>query len=333
MTTDLLARPRQIKQAFFYYARRQLDYLAGTHARRQLLRLHMPSPVVVVAMRGGLHVAALAIRRLPPDRPVLLFLNGVDDWEQRWAAAHIPTRFIVTVRRTLSHAAIIDALLDCLHTDFTLLDYDCFIENESVLAAAERAGRQAAFAGCFPFTTTSGPDLLCTFLLYVNTSVVNAIRSRYRVGAEEAVWDHLQPRVRRGIESAGLTQPEYPDRTKTFFDTLQVLMILAAHEGRGVIASAHYDWRTPRAHDVIHIGGVAPRKKAGVVGSAWEYRGALLWRLALDAETNVSLRQYYEEKMQPLGLADLALAYPAFEASEGDLIRKVIHESIIPCSR
>lgn len=291
--------------------------LAGSRAR---------SPAVVVLMAGGLHIARLCVSRIPEGRDLVIVSNGLAPWEVRWARQHFPARHFLEFSHPWSHAALVDLLVGALPTNFTLLDYDCFVLEPSWFDRVDIVDPGEVVRGCFPFPVAdTGIELGHTFLLQLNCGRLRELRARFGIGAEEHTWDSLPAGARDAILKTGLREGCYPESDKAYFDTLRAVVLAGLGEGLKCGLPGRFPPQPVADLEVVHVGGVVPRAS---IYNLWLYRGAYFWRLALEACGDEELAGRY--RRESAGLDQLAASHPQFAAALDPGIDALLRRLAVP---
>jgi len=300
-------------------------------ATRDLAAMRLESPVVVILMSGGLHVARLARARIPAGRPVLLVFNGLDRWESAWGRLNLAADGYLGFTTTLRHSEIINLLVDHLPTNFYLLDYDCFVLNDAWFARLGPLDERTMLSGCFPYTVAGTEvELAHTFLLYINRGLLCRLKARFGIGAEEATWETLPEAARIGIRKSGLADGIYPEPDRPYFDTLRALLLAGIGDGMKCAIVGRLPAHPVPNTEMVHVGGVSPR---GHIFNFWLFRGAYFWRKALQHLADAELGRHYRAKFGNADPAALAAEFPGFASEMGKDLDALFDEIIrtSPC--
>lgn len=288
------------------------------------------NPVVVVLMTGGLHIARLSVSRIPVGRDLIIVSNALAPWEVRWARRHFPARHFLEFSHPWSHAALIDLLVEAFSSNFTLLDYDCFVLQPAWFERIDITDPDEVVRGCFPFPVPgTGIELGHTFLLQLNCRRLRELKARFGIGSEERTWEGLPAGARGAILKTGLGEGIYPESDKAYFDTLRAVVLAGLGEGLRCGLPGRFPPGPVTRAEVVHVGGVVPRAS---IFNLWLYRGAYFWRLALQACGDDELVGRYRRACESPEPAELAASYPQFAAALGPEGEEMLRHLAVPGS-
>lgn len=289
-------------------------------AGRQVAGFRLRNPVVMVLMSGGLHVAQLALARIPRNVPVILVLNGLDAWEAAWVRRRLTVNEILELRSPRRHSDVIDLLIDHLNGDFGLLDYDCFVLRPEWFRLMARVGPGSSVNGCFPFSVAgTGLELPHTFFLFLNQARLRQLKRTHGVGAADLTWEKLPPGAQVRLAALGFGPSRYPEPDRPYFDTLRALLLLGLSDGLACSLVGRLPNDPARNPEMLHVGGISPRN---LVFNLWLYRGAYFWRNALRKAGDEALANHYRAKFGNIEASSLAAEFPDYAAQvDTDLLR------------
>lgn len=301
-----------VRQSWLWRLRsRHLRSFADALRRQELDR-----PFVIIAMPGSLHVAALALAKVPQTISRMIVLNGMSDWEVKLARKMFPGVAMVPCRCTMEHDQVLDILFENLNTDFGILDYDCFVLDPVHFEPMRSLGPSVLMNACFSRRhPTSGLRVPETFFLFFNCRAIQALKQRYKVSCTPVKWPDIDGKAREALNAAGLPEGAYPEAHKTYFDTLRVLMMLGVADGMKVEFLADFPATPTPSGEIFHVGGISNPTK---VDGLWRFRGVYFWRRVLESCHFPELKARYEIVYGRQSSADLKLAYPVWASEVSD---------------
>jgi hypothetical protein len=202
----------------------------------------------IVVMPNTLHFLLPCLRLIPNTVNVLLILNGVDAWEEKYLRDHCPGYSIFRLttfgHSTLPHGSVVNLLIDHNDSNFGILDHDLYLFNPTILSRLQFEADEVAI-GALKRGRKVGPEIPATHFLFFNIDLVKKIRKKYRVGAEAymRIPSRLRPQVR-----LILGYPDPPNWDRVEFETLYTLLALALYDKLRV------KFLETTADDVFHIG-------------------------------------------------------------------------------
>lgn len=278
--------------------------------------LRLDRPFVVIAMPGSLHVALLALQRIPAGIDRLVVLNGLPAWEERLARRLLAGQPVVHCKALMDHDQVLDLLFDGLAGNFGILDYDCFVLDPAYFEPMRRLApdvlMNAVFSRVHPKSGLRVPE---TFFLFFDAEALRALGRRHGVDCRPRRWRDLKPEVAAILAREGLGEGRLPEAHKDYFDTLRVLIMLGRAEGRRVDFQADFPATPTPSGEIFHVGGISnPRQVDGV----WRFRGVYFWRRALEVCGIPEVVARYRAVYGDVTARQLRADYPQWDAEVGE---------------
>jgi hypothetical protein len=205
-----------------------------------------------IVMPNNLHFLLPCLRLIPDTVNVLLILNGVDAWEEKYLREHCPDysifRLTTFCHSSLSHGSVLNLLIDHNDSNFGILDNDLYLFNPTIFSRLQFEKDEVAI-GALKRGWKVGPEIPATYFLFFNIDLVKKIRKKYRVGAQ--VYMRIPSRLRPQVTLI-LGYPN-PDWDQVNFETLYMLLGLAHYD------KLRFKFLEVAADDVFHIGQTAWR--------------------------------------------------------------------------
>lgn len=312
----------RIRQALQW--RRRAHRLERFAARLRSVR--SANPFVVIVMPGSLHVARLALQKVPGHIDRLIVLNGLPAWEAKLAHELFHGQPVVACEALMEHDQVLDLLLDNLDGDFGILDYDCFVLDpvhfDHMRVLREGSLMNACFSRRHPQTGLRVPE---TFFLFFNRDAIQSLKARYGVTSRPVRWAQLPDACRDKLALHGLSADLLPEAHKDYFDTLRVLMMLGQAEGLELTFLADFPASPTPSGEIFHVGGIST---PNLVDGLWRFRGAYFWRMVLERCALDELKERYLRIYGRQSAEDLKAAHPNWssEVSEEffDFCRRLV---------
>ncbi len=208
----------------------------------------------VIVMPRTLHFLDPCLRLLADSAQLVLLANGAKPWEREWLARRfpaLPMHVLPTLPASSApHGAVVSLLLRTERTAFGLVDHDAYVFDGSLLPRLLPEGHDS-MVSCFEARSAStGLAYPQTHLLFLNAPVLRGLMERWGVDARlyrRAPASAAQPFARLGLGPRSYLKPY-----QSFFDTLHVLLVVAAAEGW----QPRFEAVDPAA-PVWHVGGTS----------------------------------------------------------------------------
>lgn len=272
--------------------------------RQQRLR----NPFVVIVMPGSLHVARLAIQKMPSAAARLIVLNGLPSWEVRLARELFKNDPLVACGAHMDHDQVLDVLFSNLSTNFGILDYDCFVLEPGYFERMSHLAPGVLMNACFSrLHPDSGLRVPETFFLFFNRDAIQDLKNKYGTNCTPTKWASLNPASMYALQSIGLSADNLPEKHKDYFDTLRVIMMLGVAAGMKLDFLADYPASPTPSGELFHVGGISI---PNLVDGIWRFRGIYFWRKALENCPLPELQDRYRRIYGAQSSADLKTAFP-----------------------
>lgn len=293
---------------FLIKPKREIANLQGTH-----------SLFFMVGISGAIHLMELSLRFVPSNVNLIIILNGMDRWEQEWVRKNFQSRPIINIdsKYHIAHGKIIDMLFDNLDKSFGIIDYDCFIFDQSCFWEIQKLEPNILINSLFESSSTIEKLILPhTFFLFFNTQLINFIRNKYKITSDyqRDFGSKLSTKVKNKLAEVGIDKDHFPETGKNYFSTLRLLISLGFSEGYNCKILEGYQIGPQMGTAAYHIGGVSyPNWIKGWTNS----RGSYFWRRVLRANKDVELIHYYEKKFGVLEPDDIFIEHPEYKSQIG----------------
>lgn len=285
------------------------------------------SPYFVVAIPGCLHLLERCLKYIPEDVNLVLILNGLEGWEKEWVIKNLKVAKIIAIEKMLKHGVILDLILDHITDAFGILDYDCYVFDPSYFSRLRALNNQtmicALYASEDPKLQVAYPQ---TFIMYINTPVVNALRRKYKVSVNLREHSQLSGQAKKKLAAIGIDEKTFPEEFlgKKYFDTFRALISLGVADGLGVHFLEKFDFSSSMGK-VFHVGSVS---NPTILKNRWQRRGAYFWRLLLESNQDEQLQQHYYKKFGSTSASDLLKQYPIYTEETGPEWFDFVHQFI-----
>lgn len=278
---------------------------------RQLIdRNFQKTPFFVVCIPGCLHIVERCLRLIPTHVNTVLISNGLDSWENHWVKDNLPVSDILFSDSLLRHGTILDVLIDHAKIDFGILDYDCFIFQDSIIDKMKIISKDCMVNGVYQFANSQlnlfFPE---TFLLLLNDSLLKQIRSTFNVSANQINYNQLSHRIKLQLFQLGLDKEHLPEPHKPLIDTLRLLISLGYSQGNTCDFITKFTLSSMPVNQIFHVGGTSIPNNSK---SYYEYRGSYFWRHLLETCSDVNLRSYYQSIFGKKSTQDLMSENPDY---------------------
>jgi len=313
-------------------ASRVVHTLGCRLAMRQLAAFRQwQDPFVMIVMPGTLHVARLAANYVPPSENLVVILNGVTRWERDWARQNIRCKAFVNVPRTLGHAEVLRTLFDSFEQPFGIMDSDLFVLDPACFSQMKSLAPKAS-VNAYYYEDNGHPSLKVpmTYFMFFNRSVLQGMRKQYDLELAASYWETLPNEVKTRLASLGFGPNLYPQPHVGYFDTLQVLILMALTEGFAYHCVQN-NKDTPKSSDrVFHVGAVSYWAN---LDCAWKFRGAYFSLRALEQCGDRHLREHYHKTYDSISVSELLSKHPGFQGEIGCAFTEYAEELINRGSR
>jgi len=207
----------------------------------------------IIVMPNTLHFLFPCLRLIPNTVNVLLLLNGVDAWEEKYLKDHCRDHSIFRLttfcHSSLSHGSVVNLLIDHNDSNFGILDHDLYLFNPTIFSRLKFEGDEFAI-GAFKLTNKkAGLEFPTTHFLFLNIDLVKRIRNKHRIGAQ--AYTRIPSRLKPQLASLNLGYHNFLKDYLNYFDTLNMLFALALHD------KLSFKFLGATADDVFHIGGTS----------------------------------------------------------------------------
>lgn len=304
-----IARVRQALK--WRFRNRQLEQFA-----ERLRALRTSRPFAVIVMPGSLHVARLALQKMPAHIDRLIVLNGLPAWEVKLARQVFPGQCVVACEALMEHDQVLDLLFDNLDGDFGILDYDCFVLDPVHFDRMRELQAGSVMNACFSRRhPESGLRVPETFFLFFNRAAIQSLKSRYGVTSRPIRWTQLPDACQQTLSRHGLAEDRLPEVHKDYFDTLRVLMMLGQAEGQTLTFLADFPASPTPSGEIFHVGGIST---PNLVDGLWRFRGAYFWRMVLERCALSELKERYLRIYGRQSAEDLRAAHPNWSREVSD---------------
>jgi hypothetical protein len=276
------------------------DSLCDFETRRAKTTVDLASltkPIYIIATPGNLPCVKLCLNHIPRDEECVVVFNGLEPWECSWATRHLKCSGFITLRKMVRHYHLIDYLISKNRSVFGIVDFDCFVFDETVFQILKDMPPTAAFSSFYGKCTNDLSIIFPeTFLLYMDAEKLRKISRKYQANSTEKDWNSLSRKTRDALLGLGFDEKTLPENWKTYYDTSRALMALSLVENY----TFHFPFG-PRANSdnefAIHIGYMASVPIRGVYTKGWyQARGSYFWNRALESLTDKELKQAYTRK-------------------------------------
>lgn len=313
---SLRAIPEEFRQSIiykrFYSLRSDLfAFLALSRTKTTLKSLErLEKPIFIISIPGTLHLVELCLRFIPSGRNVVLIANGLSDWELFFAREKLAKAETFEIPHLLEHGYVIDLLLASLRQPFSLLDFDCFVFNQTLFAEMGEIppGKMmnAIFSHYNPELNLSIPQ---TFMLTLNPRIIRPLQKKYHAPSKKLDLSMVTNLARHKLTEIGVDPDHYPLESMAYFDTIHLWYALGIAEGLRPAFVRNYQDNISDYDEVFHVGSSSSINKTH---AKYYLRGSYFWRRALEECPYSDLRSYYLAHYQSLSSEELLQKNPTF---------------------
>src|SRR5579859_2100894 len=125
---------------------------------------------------GLLHWVVHAERRIPPDVNLVLLGSALTPGEQEWIRRNLDRPFH-HISRPVDADSAWEFLFSVNRQSFGWIDIDCFVLNSGLLAEMAAIDPAVSINCTWSWTTGAGIPIACTNFLFINASVIRAIKA------------------------------------------------------------------------------------------------------------------------------------------------------------
>ncbi len=315
-----------IKNEAKKYIRKMVIYQTKKHFPRIENEIN---PFFIVAIPGSLCEVALCLRYIPEKQPVYIIANGLDNWDINWISDNLRCKGIIKILRTLPHGDVIDLLLDNVDGPFGIMDYDCFIFDASIFTRLHDVSEKTLINAVFGHKNRKlNLDLPETFIMFLNTPVINGIRKKYKVDSNLTHYESLTNEIKQKLLSIGIDDAHQPEDFKDYIDTAKLWISLGLAEGYLINFFERQYTLSTDFQKVFHVGA---GNKTNRLNSIWNVRGTYFWRRALETCEDKAIQKKYYKKYGSLKSSDIRLLAPEFCEKIGkeffEVVEKVVNDA------
>jgi hypothetical protein len=292
--------------------RRILSIQADLSKQLLTIRNRQERLFFIVLVPGCLHIARKSLDLIPESTKIILILNGLDDFEEKWIIRNLNRYLTVKTPILVRHYIVINSLFNSGNESFGILDFDCFVYDANFFEQISQIKEDVSFQTYFAYENKNlGLSFPETFFLFMNASVINDLRKRYSVSAAPISWSELNSQLQHKLGLIGIGPKRMPEQHKSNFDTLRLIMALSLCEKRPFNFLQKKDCYTRFHEDIVHVGGVS--YPIGF-SDTWKFLGSYFWLSVLEAEHDIELRQHYSKKYGKISARKLLDDNPTFSA-------------------
>ena len=252
----------------------------------------------MIIMSGGLHVAEIAIKHFSSKYNLILIGNGFVKDESNWVNEKFSKYGFINIKSRQYHHNVLDAVFSVWGMDFGIIDYDCFIMDQTLLDECVELDELTSVSA--PFKARKNPEyqffMPDTFLMFFNVALLKKYKKLYGVGTAIYKWNELSGRVQSRLKLVGLSESVMPDHEKKYFDTLRALLLLCLSYGYRPKFIKNHIGDSVRC---VHVGDVA---KPNTHRTTYGLRGSYFWRVALKASGDPVLTKVASAKFKDVDL-------------------------------
>ncbi|MGE9293080.1 MAG: hypothetical protein ACQKBW_05665 [Puniceicoccales bacterium] len=247
-----------------------------------------------ILMPGCLHIARCAVERFPASFSLVLIGNGLSHAEEQWCRQHLSGHKLFSTKVVVAHGSIIKVLLQNTRVDFGIIDYDCFIQEPSLLQDLSKFKDGVVLNTAYSYRSADAQiELPDTYLLLFKQGLLVDVMRKYGVGPGTYRWSEIPAKAQVKLRECGYSEAKLPEAHKDFFDTLRVACILAECEGYSLGYVERY-WGLQGFEAELrafHIGNVSSPSPSS---NPYVQRGTLFWALCLFVDQDAELIGFAE---------------------------------------
>lgn len=252
----------------------------------------------IIGLKGSLHLIQIFLRYVPKSENVVLILNGMDPFEIEYARKNLKVARIVIVKEQLKHGEMMDYLFSNMKTNFSILDYDCFILDptyfQKIKQIKENSMGNVLFMYHNPVLDLEVPS---THFMYFNTPLTRKIIKEYKIRCSIKEYKHLSDKIKQKMREIGIDENHLTEDFKDYLDTMRVLFSIGIAEGYPFHWIDRNVDNDAEKNVAFHPGGVSDPR---ILHNRWRMRGSYLWQSVLAKNPDNSLREYYLKLFEPL---------------------------------
>ena len=252
------------------------------------------TPILLIAMPGCLCVLARCLDFIPQKKDVVIFCNGLEDWETNYIKEHFRFNFLVTHDNTpFQHSMVLDYVMDAYKKPFIALDYDCFVLEADLFDKMSIIDDDIMVNTVYALKNPDeGLVIPETFFMTVNSPLINMIKSKYKVTSDLIRYDNIPARLIREISKVSIDK-DHPIEffKKEYMDTGRLWMALGLKDGYKFNFIEQFSIK--ETNRCFHIGAGHMNDR---FDSYWYIRGSYFWRKALECCHDEEIKKRYYQK-------------------------------------
>jgi len=249
--------------------------------------VHINNPIFIILIPGSLHIIDLCLHYIPKSEKIILILNGMNDWEERWARENLHVSGIITIKSLLDHPVVLDILFKIFNRPFGIMDYDSFIIDKAAFGWFKCIKKNSLGNVFFHQRIDKlRINLPHTHAMFFNTIEIKKIMRKHKVNCRRIEYEFLSRRIKNRLSRIGINFNCLPEEDYNF-DTMKLIILLGITEGKEFITLDTSD--QPVA---LHIGCVSNNPKK--MDSRWSRRASYFWQRALLANDDLFLKSSYQ---------------------------------------
>ena len=254
----------------------------------------LETPILLIALPGCLCVLARCFEFIPQNKGIVIFCNGLEEWETNYIKEHFRYNFIVIHDgKPLPHSMVLDYVMDAYKKPFIALDYDCFVLEaelfDKMSIIDDDIMLNTVYARKNPNDGLVIPE---TFFMTVNSPLVNKIKAKYKVTSDLIHYDNIPTRLTRELSNISIDKDHPIEHFKTeYMDTGRLGMALGLKDGYKFNFIEHFS--VTETKRCFHIGA---GHKNDRIDSYWNIRGSYFWRKALECCHDEEIKERYYKK-------------------------------------
>lgn len=254
----------------------------------------LETPILIVAMPGCLCVLARCFEFIPQKKDVVIFCNGLEEWETNYIKEHFRFNFLVLHEgKPLPHSMVLDYVMDAYNKPFIALDYDCFVLEADLFDKMSIIDDDIMLNTVYARKNLNdGLVIPETFFMTVNSPLVNKIKTKYKVASDLIRYDEIPTRLRRELSKISIDRDHPIEHFKTeYMDTGRLWMALGLKDGYKFNFIEYFS--VTETKRCFHIGA---GHKNDRIDSYWNIRGSYFWRKALECCRDEEIKKRYYKK-------------------------------------
>ena len=201
-----------------------------------------------------LDVLECCLTLLPKNFRFFLILNGLARWEQEFldrVYPNIPKFTLLTINRSILYDRVLDMLMECNHSNFGIIDQDCFVVDNRYFAGLKITNGEFVISPFFSVNRQANTKFPRTYLLFFDTQIMRRIRTQYELSFKRC-WT-IPSKIESQLSALNLGYHNFPHDSLGYFDNFQLIWAMALYQGLS-FGAGPTRMLLNRPYRIVHVG-------------------------------------------------------------------------------